>query len=135
MRLCHQRARTVVAFAIGLSWLGLVIHNLADLGGRVLLDPETLGPTAVYLLLAAGWLTPARRAAGWLLLGWGWLHMVRALLSVLPVPLWPYRPEQSLRHYAFHGLYAVLQLPLLVVLTRYQRRRRGAQLAAASHVR
>jgi hypothetical protein len=97
----------------------------------VLLGPETVGPTAVYLLLAASWLTPARRAAGWLLLGWGWLHMIGGgLLSVLPVPLRPYHPEQSLRHYAFHALYAALQLPLLIVATRYQRRPRTVRLAA-----
>jgi hypothetical protein len=87
----------------------------------VLLGPETVGPTAVYLLLAASWL----------LLGWGWLHMIGGgLLSVLPVPLRPYHPEQSLRHYAFHALYAALQLPLLIVATRYQRRPRTVRLAA-----
>jgi hypothetical protein len=121
----HPVRTSIVVSAIGLSWLGLFIHNLADLSGQVLLGPETVGPTAVYLLLVAGWLTPARRAAGWLLLGWGWLHAIGGgLLSVLPVPLWPYQPEQSLRHYAFHALYAALQLPLLIALTRYQRRPR-----------
>jgi hypothetical protein len=75
-------------------------------------------PTAVSLLLAAGWLSPGRRVAAWLLLGWGWLHAIGGgLLSVLPLSLWPYQPEQSLRHYAVHALYAVLQVPLLVTVT------------------
>jgi hypothetical protein len=75
-----------------------------------------------YLLLAAGWLSPGRRVAAWLLLGWGWLHAIGGgLLSVLPLPWWPYQPEQSLRHYAVHALYAVLQVPLLVTVTQYLR--------------
>lgn len=110
---------TVIA-AIALSWLGLVVHNLVELPGRARLGPATLVPTAVWLLLAAGWRSPGRRVAAWLLLGWGWLHAVGGgLLSVLPLPLWPYQPEQSLRHYAVHALYAVLQVPLLVTVTRY----------------
>jgi hypothetical protein len=113
------RILTVVA-VVALSWLGLVVHNLAELTVQARLGPATVAPAAVYLLLAAGWLSPARRVAAWLLLGWGWLHAIGGgLLSVLPVPLWPYQPEQSLRHYAVHALYGLLQAPLLVVLTRY----------------
>jgi hypothetical protein len=119
----HPVRVSIAVSVIGLSWLGLLIHNLADLGGPVLLGPETVRPTAVYLLLAAGWLTPARHAVAWLLLGWGWLHMIGGgLLSVLQVPLWPYQPEQSLRHYAFHAIYATLQAPLLITLARHIRR-------------
>jgi hypothetical protein len=123
VRSADRPARTAIVISvIGLSWLGLVIHNLADLGGQVLLGPETVGPTAVYLLLATGWVTPARRAVGWLLLGWGLLNMVGGgLLSVLPVPLWLYQPEQSLRHYAFHAIYATLQAPLLITVARHIR--------------
>ena len=116
----HPVATPTVVAAITLSWLGLAIHNLAELPGQARLGPATLGPTAAYLLLAAGWLSPGRRVAAWLLLGWGWLHAIGGgLLSVLPLPLWPYQPQQSLRHYAIHALYAVLQVPLLVMVTRY----------------
>jgi hypothetical protein len=45
-------------------------------------------------------------------------------------PLRRYQSEQSLRYYAFHARYAVLQLPLLIVATRYQRRPRTVRLAA-----
>jgi hypothetical protein len=110
---------TIVAVSL-VSWLGLVIHNLAELTGQARLGPATLVPTAVWLLLAAGWLSRVRRVAAWLLLSWGWLHAIGGgLLSVLPLPLWPYQPEQSLRHYAVHALYALLQAPLLVTTTRY----------------
>ncbi|MGH2602738.1 MAG: hypothetical protein ACRDJ9_25560, partial [Dehalococcoidia bacterium] len=42
-----------------------------------------------------------------------------AVLSVLPLPFLPFKPEQSLRHFAFHVLYGVTQIPLLIVMTRY----------------
>jgi hypothetical protein len=35
---------------------------------------------------------------------------------VVPLPIWPYQPEQSVTHYSFHALYALLQLPLLIAL-------------------
>ena len=91
MRVTHDPIRTSTVFAaLGLSWLGLAIHNLADLGAAVLLGPETVGPTAVYVLLAAAWMTPARRQVAWLMLAWGWLNLIGGgLLSVLPLPLWP----------------------------------------------
>jgi hypothetical protein len=104
--------------ALGLSWLGLAIHNVAELGAPILLRPETLGPTAVYLLLAAGWPSPVRHGASRMLLAWAWLNLIGgALLSVLPIPLWPFQPDQTLAHYAVHLLYAGLQVPLIVVLT------------------
>jgi hypothetical protein len=116
----------IVLAAIGLSWLGLAVHNAADLGAGSLLGPETIGPTVVYLLLALGLLTPARRVAGWSLIGWGWLSLIAGgILSVLPLPFWPFRPEQTLRHYSFHVVYAVTQVPLLITLPSYLRLRRG----------
>lgn len=41
-----------------------------------------------------------------------------AVLSVLPVGIYPFEPEQSLSHYSVHVLYGVLQVPLLLVATR-----------------
>jgi hypothetical protein len=125
----QARTRTVMA-AAALSWLGLFVHNVADLPGQTPLSPETAYPTVALLLIVLAWPSRARRAAAWLLLGWGWLHLVGgALLSVLPVPLWPFQPPQTLRHYAFHALYGVLQLPLLIILTRNARQLRAGHLA------
>lgn len=123
MRTADDPPRTPTVFtALGLSWLGLAIHNWADLGAQVLPGPETVAPTAVYLLLAAAWMTPARRPAAWLMLLWGWLHLIGGgLLSVLPIPLWPFQPEQSLHHYAFHVIYAAAQVPLVVALSAFLR--------------
>ncbi len=36
-------------------------------------------------------------------------------LSVLPLPVLPFEPEQTLRHFSFHLLYAATQVPLLMM--------------------
>jgi hypothetical protein len=53
-----------------------------------------------------------------LLSGWGLLNLVGGFATVLPLPIWPFKPEQSARHYAFHVLYALTQLPLLALVRR-----------------
>jgi uncharacterized protein YndB with AHSA1/START domain len=116
-------AVTMLALA-GLSWLGFATHNLADLPDQTLLSPETALPTLVYAVLIAGWFTRLRQIAQWLLLGWTALHAVGGgVISVLPLPVLPFEPEQSLYHYSFHVLYTATQLPLLIVLLRDIRRR------------
>lgn len=111
--------------AVALSWLGFFIHNIADLSGQTILSPESLFPTLIYLALLVLWFTPARRVAGWLLLVWVGLQLIGgAVLSVLPLPILPFSPEQSFQHYAFHGLYGLLQLPLIVGLIGWLRGKR-----------
>jgi hypothetical protein len=45
------------------------------------------------------------------------LHLVGGgIISVLPLPFLPFYPEQRLAHYAAHALYAIAQLPLIVLL-------------------
>jgi RND superfamily putative drug exporter len=119
---------TVIVMATAaLSWLGLYVHNVADLPGQNLLSAETAYPTAVLLLFISGWFTPVRRLAAWSLLGWGWLHLIgAAILSVLPLPWWPYHPNQTLHHHAFHAAYGALQIPLLVMTARQVRAVRPA---------
>ena len=110
--------RTIVfVAAVALSWTGFFVHNIADLPGQSILSPESLFPTIVYAALLALWFVPrARTVATWALLVWGVLHLVGgAVLSVLPLPTLPFAPDQSVYHYAFHGLYGVLQVPLIVL--------------------
>jgi len=103
--------------ATTLSWLGFFIHNVADLPGQTILSAESLFPTLIYLVLLVLWFTPARRIAAWALLVWAALHLLGgAVLSVLPLAILPFSPEQSFSHYAFHGLYGLAQLPLVVGL-------------------
>ena len=95
----------VVVGAAALAWTGFYVHNIADLPGQSLRSPETLYPTVVTVVCLAVLLIPATRTAGaWLLLGWTALNLLGGALSVLPLPILPFAPEQSLRHYAFHAL-------------------------------
>jgi len=41
-----------------------------------------------------------------------------AILSVLPLPILPFVPEQSPDHYISHAVYGLAQLPLIVVALR-----------------
>ena len=118
------RQTVIVLGAVGLSWLGFFVHNIADLSGQAALNPGSIYPTIVYVVLVAMWFTPWRRIAEWLLLGWIALQLVGgAIISVLPLPFLPFHPEQTLHHYLFHVLYGVLQVPALVVLVSRVRRR------------
>jgi hypothetical protein len=70
----------------------------------------------IPLVLALAWWrwTEARPALQWALLGWGLLNLLAgAILSVLPLPFWPFEPEQSVGHYAAHVVYGLGQLPLI----------------------
>jgi len=115
MGLNGRRAAAAGCVAVAVSWLGLFFHNVADLPGHSVLDPESAVPALVAVGLLVVWLASrghlmARRA----LLAWGWLHLVGGALSVLPLPVLPYAPEQSLHHYAAHAVYAAAQLPLVL---------------------
>ena len=108
----------ILVGAAAVSWLGLFLHNLADLPGQTLLSPESAYPTLIYVVLVLGWFTPARRVAYWALLVWCLLNIAGAISTVLPLPFLPFHPEQTLRHYSFHAIYLVTQIPLLAVLIR-----------------
>jgi hypothetical protein len=67
-----------------------------------------------WLVLFLAWLRfPNHHSSARLLLGWGAISLAGAILTVLPLPFLPFRPEQSLRHYGVHALYALTQLPVL----------------------
>ncbi|QDY90004.1 hypothetical protein E7Y32_07110 [Arthrobacter sp. UKPF54-2] len=98
-----------------LGWAGLFVHNLAELPGQSFLSPESLVPLLVTAVLVAGWFTPERQAATIALLCWGVLNLVGGgVLSVLPLPVLPFVPEQTLSHYLVHGVYALAQVPLVL---------------------
>jgi hypothetical protein len=104
----------LVVGATALAWAGFFAHNVADLPGQSILSPESLYPTAVTVVLLVVWWAPTTRTLGtWLLIGWTTLNLVGGLLSVLPLPMLPFAPSQTRMHYAFHGVYAVTQVPLL----------------------
>jgi hypothetical protein len=96
---------------------GMLAHNVLELGPAFLLDPQTLIPLAIFVVVA---ILAARTSAGrgtWLaLLAWGLLNLVAGgILSVLPTGLFPFQPEQTLGHYGAHALYTLSSVPLVIV--------------------
>jgi hypothetical protein len=121
-----------MAGAVALAWLGMYIHNVADLPNLTLRSPENSLPGLVWLLLfGLWWAMPGRSWPVMLLLAWGLLNLVGGFASVLPLPVLPYKPEQSLRHYMFHVLYALTQLPLLGIVRPELRQKRSRDDGAA----
>jgi hypothetical protein len=111
------RAKQVAACTL-LSWAGMYIHNAVELPMLSLFSPENLGPGLLSLVLFLGWqLRPQRQLFVFAMLAWALLHfVVGGILSVLPLAVWPFVPEQSLTHYLAHVLYAAAQLPLIFLM-------------------
>lgn len=114
----QPRAKWPMYSAATISWLGFLVHNVADLPGQTLLSPETLGPSLITIALLAVYSTGPGRVGGFCLAIWATMNLVGGAFSVLPLPALPFEPEQTLRHYSFHLLYAAAQIPLLVVSCR-----------------
>jgi hypothetical protein len=119
-----------VVLASVIAAAGMVAHNVLEFGPAFLLRLETVIPLAIFGLFALlAWARPANAIVHVLLLAWALLNLVGGgILSVLPLGLFPFQPEQSLRHYAIHVIYAAAQLPLVVVAARALRPR-GRQAA------
>ena len=121
-----------VVAATTVAWGGFFVHNVAELPGQTILSPESLFPTLVWIGALVLWLIPATRTAGaWILLAWAVINLVGGAISVLPLPFLPYEPEQTIEHYAFHGLYAATQLPLIGVTAVWLNRRARARSGVA----
>lgn len=115
----------VVVLASVIAAAGMMAHNVFEFGPAFLLYPQTLIPLAIFGLFALlAWGRPANAVVYVLLLAWAVLNLVGGgILSVLPLGLFPFEPEQSLGHYGAHVIYAVAQLPLVVVAARALSRR------------
>ena len=92
----------------------MLAHNLFELP-LTPLDIENSGPLLVDLaLLAAYWRRPASRVVQLAILGWALLNLlVGGVVTVLPLPVLPFVPEQSLSHYLAHVVYGIGQVPLV----------------------
>ena len=117
-------ATVVLASAIAAS--GMVAHNVLEFGPDFLSSAETLIPLGIFGLLGLlAWAGPANAVVHVALFAWALLNLVGGgILSVLPLGLFPFEPEQSLGHYGAHAIYAAGQLPLVVVAARALRPRR-----------
>ena len=112
-----------VGLALALSWGTMLAHNLYELPLAVG-DLENSGPLMVALVLwVAYWRRGGTRAVQWAILGWALLNLVvGGVVTVLPLAILPFAPEQSLNHYLAHVVYAVGQIPLtLLAITALRR--------------
>lgn len=111
-----RRGVGLLAVALAVSWGSMVFHNQWELPVTPL-SLENTGPLAVDLaLLAACWWRPSSRVVWTLILAWGLLNVVvGGVLTVLPLPVLPFAPEQTLEHYAVRVVYALGQVPLVLV--------------------
>lgn len=112
-----------VGLALGVSWVTMLGHNLHELPLAVS-DLENTGPLLVALVLSvAYWRRGGSRAVQWAILGWALLNLViGGIVTVLPLPILPFVPEQSLDHYLAHAVYTVGQVPLVLVAVAALRR-------------
>ncbi len=94
---------------------GTAVHDQVEFGRPS--AQNTLPFAAITAALVVGWhaAPAARRAVGRALGLVGLVLLVGgALASVLPLPIWPFTPEQTAGHYAVHAVWAIGLLPLLV---------------------
>ena len=107
-----RRLRT----AIVVSGLGHVVHNVSEFDA-VRASAQSAFPLAVT---AAFWVAARRPTRAYLsaLIAWALVVVVIGGGSVLPLPIWPFEPAQTMGHYVVHALYALAQLPVLVVACR-----------------
>ena len=106
----------LLAVALAVSWASMLFHNQWELP-LTPLDLENTGPLAVDIaLFVVCWWRPWSRVVWTAILAWGLLNMlVGGVVTVLPLPVLPFVPEQTFDHYAVHAAYALGQLPLVLV--------------------
>lgn len=125
--------RAWIALALAMSWLSMLAHNLYELPLSPV-DPENSGPLVVTALIGVAYAaSPGARSVLLAALGWGMLNLlIGGVVTVLPLPVLPFEPEQSASHYAAHLLYAVGQVPLVVLAFRGLRAAGRGTVEAAS---
>jgi hypothetical protein len=111
-----------------ISWLGEFVHNRYELPQLTVLSPENSIPLAISVILYVLCLVlPAKRLMLTLILVWALIHLIGgAILSVLPLPILPFVPEQSIGHYLSHVIYGLAQIPLIALISRDLRQPRKA---------
>jgi hypothetical protein len=108
--------------AVIVSALGLAFHTVREFGWPALLNPASgmIPVLSVQVALLVAWLRAGRqRTLTKALLATGLIELVGgAIISVLPLPILPYVPDQSVQHYISHVGYGIAQLPLIGVTSR-----------------
>jgi hypothetical protein len=107
---------------LALSAAGALFHNLRE--GFALLSGETASALVPSVALIVAWAKTSGPALWWLTTAWIGLNLVLgAILSVMPLPILPFTPEQSAGHYLSHVIYGLTQLPAMWALWTVRPRR------------
>jgi len=109
-------SRVAMGAALTLSAGSMLAHNLYELPLSPI-DVENAGPILFAVLLGVAYaVRPDSKAVAAAALGWGVLNLViGGIVSVLPLPILPFVPEQSITHYGAHVVYTLGQVPLVVL--------------------
>jgi hypothetical protein len=105
-----------MAAALALSALSMLAHNLYELPLSPI-DLENSGPIAFAAMLGVAYaVRPDSKVVAAAILGWGLLNLViGGIVTVLPLSILPFVPEQSISHYGAHVVYTVGQIPLVAL--------------------
>ena len=109
-------SRVAMAVALTISAGSMLAHNLYELPLSPI-DLENSGPILFAAILGLAYaVRPDSKAVAAAALGWGVLNLViGGIVSVLPLPILPFVPEQSVTHYGAHVVYSLGQIPLVVL--------------------
>ncbi len=129
-------SRVAMGAALTVSAGSMLAHNLYELPLSPI-DPENSGPIAFAAILGLTYaLRPDSKVVAAAALGWGVLNLViGGIVTVLPLSILPFAPEQSVTHYAAHVVYAVGQIPLVVLGYRALRASPNAGESAGAQAR
>lgn len=106
-----------VAAGVAGAVTGFLVHNVREFGWASLAAPGTgtIPMLAVWAIAAAVWagLPKFRPGSFWALVSLAGLNLIGgAVISVLPLGVLPFAPEQSFGHYVSHIVYGAGQVPL-----------------------
>jgi len=108
----------VLVMAAAFAWVGLWLHELVRVPRLLGFTPDgdlfmipILAVLVFWRLRDAG----RRRSPSIALAGYAAVGLLGAIITVLPLGLMPFRPEQTFAHYWAHAGYAASQLPLLAI--------------------
>jgi hypothetical protein len=118
-----RQALVGLSLAAAVAWLGAWFHNLRESAGTNGLTADTAAELVVLVvLIALTWCIPHALWPRAILLGCALVWCVGGTMSVLPLPIWPWIPEQSVSHFATHILVVGAQSPLIVLTLVHVRR-------------
>jgi hypothetical protein len=114
-----------VAGALIVSWLGFWVHEFYRIPAQLGFTFEDLlfHLLPSLIIFVAWWRFPRSILPIYGMLVLGILHgLGGGVLSILPLPIWPFAPPQTVLHYVAHGIYFIAQIPLLLLAFMLMRR-------------